>query len=82
MENALKYFENVKDPRSIRNQKHPFMTLIGTSLLASLAGIDSFSGYEKFYAIVDAIKREKQLKKWNRSWKIKLIEKLNPAWRD
>ncbi|MFZ5673345.1 MAG: GIY-YIG nuclease family protein [Pseudomonadota bacterium] len=30
----------------------------------------------------EAIKREKQLKEWQRSWKIELIEKLNPTWRD
>ena len=48
MENVLKYFETVSDPRSFRNQKHPFMTLIGTTLLASLAGIDSFSGFSDF----------------------------------
>ncbi len=48
MENALKYFENIHDPRSHRNQKHPIMTLIGTTLLASLAGIDSFSGFADF----------------------------------
>lgn len=30
----------------------------------------------------DAILREKQLKKWNRAWKIELIEKDNPEWRD
>jgi putative endonuclease len=29
-----------------------------------------------------AILREKRLKKWKRQWKIELIEKLNPAWRD
>jgi putative endonuclease len=29
-----------------------------------------------------AIAREKQLKKWNRSWKIRLIEECNPYWRD
>lgn len=29
-----------------------------------------------------AIRREKQIKKWNRTWKIELIEKINPAWRD
>jgi|SRR5579884_3350041 putative endonuclease len=29
-----------------------------------------------------AIRREKQIKKWNRAWKIELIEKDNPAWRD
>jgi hypothetical protein len=45
MENALNYFKNIQDPRSNRNQKHPVMTLIGTTLLASLAGIDSFSGF-------------------------------------
>jgi putative endonuclease len=29
-----------------------------------------------------AILREKQLKKWNREWKIRLIEERNPYWRD
>ena len=29
-----------------------------------------------------ALLRERQLKKWNRSWKLALIEKANPAWRD
>jgi putative endonuclease len=29
-----------------------------------------------------AILREKQMKKWRRAWKIELIEKSNPAWRD
>ena len=29
-----------------------------------------------------AITREKQLKKWNRAWKIELIEENNPTWKD
>lgn len=29
-----------------------------------------------------ALKREKQLKTWNRDWKIQLIEKTNPTWKD
>ena len=29
-----------------------------------------------------AIAREKQIKKWNRAWKVELIEKDNPEWRD
>jgi putative endonuclease len=29
-----------------------------------------------------AITREKQIKKWNRAWKIRLIEKTNSEWRD
>ena len=39
-----------------------------------------------YYEITDdiksAIRREKQLKKWNRKWKINLIENSNPEWRD
>ena len=32
--------------------------------------------------IQDAIRREKQVKKWRRAWKLRLIEEANPAWRD
>jgi putative endonuclease len=38
--------------------------------------------YEHYKYIDDALCREKQLKKWNREWKINLIEKDNPYWRD
>jgi len=31
---------------------------------------------------MQAITREKQLKKWKRSWKKRLIEEMNPEWRD
>lgn len=48
MQEALKYFSDIDDPRSSRNQKHPLITLIGTTLLASIAGIDSFSGFADF----------------------------------
>lgn len=48
MENALKHFKNIQDPRSIRNQKHPVLMIIGTTLLASLSGIDNFSGFADF----------------------------------
>lgn len=38
--------------------------------------------YEHHHIMDSAIKREKQLKKWNRVWKIELIEKMNPEWHD
>lgn len=38
--------------------------------------------YEFYDRIVDAIDREKALKKWRRDWKIKLIEDANPDWSD
>ena len=38
--------------------------------------------YETTEDITSATRREKQLKKWKRKWKIELIEKHNPDWRD
>ncbi|NOX28304.1 MAG: GIY-YIG nuclease family protein [Gammaproteobacteria bacterium] len=38
--------------------------------------------YEAHEIIESAITREKQMKKWKREWKIKLIEKENPKWND
>jgi putative endonuclease len=38
--------------------------------------------YEESNNIHSAIVREKQLKKWKRVWKIKIIEKFNPEWKD
>ena len=29
-----------------------------------------------------AFRRERQIKKWNRQWKLRLIEEMNPGWRD
>ena len=37
---------------------------------------------EAFAYVRDAIAREKQLKKWERRWKLELIEAFNPEWRD
>jgi len=38
--------------------------------------------YEMHDSVESAIIREKQIKKWKRSWKLKLIEKNNPQWND
>ena len=38
--------------------------------------------YELHADMISAITREKQIKKWNRAWKIRLIEETNPDWRD
>ena len=38
--------------------------------------------YETYGRIEDAIAREKVLKKWNRAWKLELISKMNPQWKD
>jgi putative endonuclease len=38
--------------------------------------------YEQHATMESAIAREKALKKWNRAWKLRLIEETNPQWRD
>ena len=38
--------------------------------------------FELHETIEAAIQREKRIKKWNRAWKLKLIEAHNPEWRD
>lgn len=55
---------------------------------------DSVEGFTKRYRVhrlvydelheemESAIRREKQMKQWNRDWKLELIEKQNPDWRD
>ena len=45
-------------------------------------GLTKLVYYEIHQDIQEAILREKKLKKWNRDWKIELIEKNNPEWND
>ena len=45
-------------------------------------GVHILVWYEAFDDVYTAIAREKQLKKWNRAWKIRLIEKENSGWND
>ena len=45
-------------------------------------GVHSLVYYEQCESIESAITREKQMKKWNRRWKLELIEKMNPGWKD
>ena len=44
--------------------------------------VDRLVYCEAFSRPRDAIQREKRLKKWNRAWKIRLIESVNPSWND
>jgi putative endonuclease len=45
-------------------------------------GVHMLVWYELHATMYDAITREKAIKKWRRSWKLRLIEATNPAWRD
>jgi len=45
-------------------------------------GVHRLVYFEQYDDAENAIRREKRLKKWNRAWKIRLIEELNPNWDD
>jgi putative endonuclease len=45
-------------------------------------GVHTLVYYELHEEMYEAIQREKRLKKWNREWKIRLIEEMNPEWKD
>jgi len=44
--------------------------------------LKSLIWYEVHQTMPEAIKREKQIKKWKRGWKITEIERMNPMWND
>ncbi|MGD1992433.1 MAG: GIY-YIG nuclease family protein [Anaerolineae bacterium] len=52
------------------------------SKFAAKYNITQLVCYEAYGDVRDAIAREKQLKRWRRSKKVALIEKMNRAWRD
>jgi putative endonuclease len=45
-------------------------------------GVSRLVYYEEYSSILEARDRERALKHWRRAWKFKLIEELNPNWRD
>ncbi|WAC01707.1 GIY-YIG nuclease family protein [Lacinutrix neustonica] len=58
-----------------KNKVHP-------TTFSARYNLDKLIYSEEFETEAKAKLREKQMKKWNRDWKIELIEKLNPNWTD
>ena len=45
-------------------------------------GVHMLVWFESYEARENAFRRERQIKEWRRSWKLRLIEESNPDWRD
>jgi putative endonuclease len=45
-------------------------------------GVTRLVHYEVFETREAAFRRERAMKKWRRNWKLELIERFNPGWRD
>ena len=61
---------------------HQHKTNYNAKSFTSKYAVHTLVYVESFDLIADAITYEKRLKEWNRAWKIDLIEKLNPDWKD
>ena len=64
---------------SVRIEAHQLDTVPG---FTSRYAVHLLVHFELCDDMAAAIMREKRLKKWNRLWKIRLIERGNPQWRD
>ncbi|WP_452599275.1 GIY-YIG nuclease family protein [Pontimicrobium sp. MEBiC01747] len=58
-----------------KNKAHP-------TTFSARYNLDKLVYFESFEDEKEARLKEKQMKKWNRGWKIELIEKMNPHWMD
>ncbi len=58
-----------------KNKAHP-------NTFSARYNLDKLVYFETFDTKKEALLKEKQMKKWNRNWKIELIEKTNPNWLD
>lgn len=45
-------------------------------------GLDILVWYEMHHELLDALERERRIKKWHRDWKVNLIQARNPGWQD
>ncbi len=45
-------------------------------------GVSTLVHLEEYSSVIEAREREHRMKRWKRTWKLELIEKGNPEWRD
>ncbi len=45
-------------------------------------GLKTLVWYEKHESVLEAMAREKRIKRWHRDWKVNLIQSMNPSWDD
>jgi putative endonuclease len=72
-------YTGVTSALQTRVQQHKLGTFEGFS---KTYGCKMLVWYEDHPTMLDAIRREKQIKGWRRDWKLALIEAQNPQWRD
>lgn len=68
--------------KRLKTRIYQHKTKAHPSTFSARYNLDKLVYFENHISKNDALLREAQLKKWNRDWKIELIEKMNPNWLD
>jgi putative endonuclease len=72
-------YTGMTEDLGVRVQQHKEKTLGG---FTAKYGIDQLVWFEKHVTREEAFIRERRIKEWKRAWKLRLIEAINPDWRD
>ena len=68
--------------KRLKERIHQHKNKVHPTTFSARYNLDKLVYFEKFQIEEEARLREKRMKKWNRDWKIELIEKANPDWMD
>ncbi|NNK82019.1 MAG: GIY-YIG nuclease family protein [Flavobacteriaceae bacterium] len=68
--------------KDLKRRKYQHKNKIHPTTFSARYNLDKLVYFETFKNEEAARLREKRMKKWNRDWKIELIEKNNPKWKD
>ena len=64
------------------NMDRQFYVYILTNGFTREHGLHRLVWYEQHATAIEAIRREKLIKKWHRDWKVNLVQVMNPSWDD
>ena len=80
--NKVKGVLYIGETKNLKKRIYQHKNKVHPTTFSARYNLDKLVYFERHETKEDAKLREKQLKKWNRDWKIKLIEKMNPDWKD
>ncbi len=72
----------IGETKRLKTRIYQHKTKAHPSTFSARYNLDKVVYFEEFESEKDAKAREAQMKKWNRAWKVELIENLNPNWED
>ncbi|WP_204346997.1 GIY-YIG nuclease family protein [Psychroserpens algicola] len=72
----------IGETKKLKKRIYQHKTKAHPTAFSARYNLDKLIFFEEHETIAEAKLREKQIKKWNRSWKIELIKKTNPDWKD